>query len=138
MAEIIAYFSLYQPFFEGEEALPVCYMRMANDPLPWPHVMKWQIPEQVLRFFLFAAMTLPFLTTWKNWRFARRTWTILVGCFVLAYFAATVPSGSNIEGFIYMRPEFVEGGFWKGQPEAIIHSFLMSTIVADWGIRKNK
>ena len=138
IAGIIAYFSLYKPFFEGEEALLACYMRMADDPVLWPHVMKWQIPGQVLRGFLFAIVMLPFLNTWKDWRFGKRTWTILAGYFILTHFAATAPSGSNIEGFIYMRPEFVEAGFWKGQPEAIIHGLLMSTIVAAWGIRKNK
>ena len=138
IAGIIAYFTLYQPFFEGEEALLSCYMRMADDPELWPHVMKWQVPGQVLRAILFALVMIPFFNTWKEWRFSKRVWTVFLAYFVLTCFAATSPSGGNIEGFIYMRPEFVETGFWKSQPEGIIHGLIMASILAKWGIGKKK
>ncbi|MFC2124195.1 hypothetical protein ACFLU5_05230 [Bacteroidota bacterium] len=138
IAGIIAYFTLYQPFFEGEEALLSCFMRMRDDPELWPHVMKWQTQGQVLRAILFAVVMLPFFTTWKEWKLSKRIWTVLVAYFILTHFAATAPSGGNIEGFIYMRPEFVEDGFWKYQPEAIIHGLIMAGILAKWGIRRRK
>ncbi len=113
-------------------------LRMVDDSELWPHAMAWQTPGQIFRAILFALVMLPFYTTWRSWNCSKRTWTVLLAYFILTHFAATDPSGGNIEGFIYMRPEFVEAGFWKSQPEAIIHGLIMATILAKWGLRKKK
>jgi hypothetical protein len=76
---------------------------------------------------LISLVLLPFMDTLKKMAFWKRTGLIFALMFVLIHLAAAAPSPSNIEGFIYMKPElFNMKTFLLTQPEMIFQSLLFA------------
>jgi hypothetical protein len=120
----------YKPFWEGPNPLYAPFMRTMSDPNLWEQATAWQIPGQLLRGLLMALAISPILPKLEEISFARRYAFIAGLFFVFAHLAASAPSPANIEGAIYMRPEFVTPAFWACQPEMIAHSLLAGFLVA--------
>ena len=126
----IAYQLFYKPFWEGPSPLYAPFMRTMSEPALWEQAMMWQIPGQLLRGLLMALAISPVLTKLEEISFARRYAFIAGLFFVFTHLAASAPSPGNIEGALYMRPEFVVQGFWACQPEIIAHSLLAGFLIA--------
>jgi hypothetical protein len=126
----IAYPLFYKPFWEGPNPLYAPFLRTMATPALWEQAMAWQIPGQLLRGLLMALVLIPVLPKLAEISFARRYAFIAGLFFVFTHLAATAPSPANIEGAIYMRPEFVLPAFWACQPEIIAHSLLAGGLIA--------
>ena len=126
----IAYQLFYKPFWEGPSPIYAPFMRTMAEPALWEQTMLWQIPGQLLRGLLMALAISPVLSKLEEISFARRYAFIAGLLFLFAHLAASPPSPGNIEGAIYMRPEFVVQGFWVSQPEMIAHSLLAGFLIA--------
>lgn len=128
----IAYQLFYTPFWEGPAPLYAPFLRTMADPDLWQQAMTWQIPGQLLRGLLMALALFPILPKLEELSFARRYAFIAALFFVFAHLAASAPSPGNIEGALYMRPEFVIPAFWASQPEMIAHSLFAGFLTARW------
>lgn len=126
----IAYPLFYKPFWEGPSPIYASFMRTMAEPELWQQAMQWQIPGQLGRGLLMALAISPMLVQLERVSFARRYAYIAGLMFVFAHLAASAPSPGNIEGLIYMRPEFVAQGFLPSQPEMIGHSLLAGFLIA--------
>ena len=126
----IAFQLFYKPFWEGPSPLYAPFMRTMSEPALWEQAMLWQIPGQLLRGLLMALAISPVLFKLDEISFARRYAFIAGLFFVFGHMAASAPSPANIEGALYMRPEFVAQGFWLSQPEIIAHSLLAGFLIA--------
>ena len=80
----------------------------------------------------------PMLIKLEEISFARRYAFIAGLFFVFAHLAASAPSPGNIEGALYMRPEFVSQGFLPNQPEMIAHSLLAGFLIGKFMVRPAK
>lgn len=126
----IAYQLFYKPFWEGPSPLYAPFLRTMSEPALWEQAMTWQIPGQLLRGLLMALAISPVLTKLEEISFARRYAFIAGLFFVFAHLAASAPAPGNIEGALYMRPEFVTQGFLASQPEMIAHSLVAGFFIA--------
>jgi hypothetical protein len=126
----IAFQMFYKPFWEGPNPLYAPFLRTMADPTLWEQAMAWQIPGQLLRGLLMALAISPILPKLEEISLARRYAFIAGLFFVFGHLAASAPSPANIEGAIYMRPEFVMPAFWACQPEMIAHGLLAGFLIA--------
>ncbi len=134
----IAYPLFYKPFWEGPNPLYAPFVRTMADPALWEQAMAWQIPGQLLRGLLMALALVPILPKLEETSLARRYAFIAGLLFVFAHLAASATSPGNIEGALYMRPEFVSAGFWASQPEMIAHSLLGGFLIARFMVKPVK
>lgn len=134
----IAYQLINKEFWEGSSPLLSVYLRTPVDQNLWNHVMIWQIPGQLVRALLFAIVLLPIFDSIKPWGFLKKFTFFSTLFFVFTHFASAVPSPANIEGLIYMKPEFIQLGFTKMQPEMILYSIIVGLIIAQFSIKKEK
>ncbi len=82
-----------------------------------------------------ALALVPILPKLEEISFARRYAFIAGLLFIFAHLAASAPSPGNIEGALYMRPEFVSQGFWASQPEMIAHSLFAGLLIAKFMVK---
>ncbi len=126
----IAYPLFYKPFWEGPDPLYAPFVRTMAEPVLWQEAMTWQIPGQLLRGLLMALALFPVLPMLEQISFARR-YTFIAGLFfVFAHLAASAPMPGNIEGVLYMLPQYVSAGFWASQPEMIGYSLCAGFLIA--------
>jgi len=96
----------------------------------WNFAMIWQIPGQLLRALLIGLVLLPLHSALKEWA-GLKIFLFFSGLlFVLTHFSSAVPSPANIEGLVYMRPEFIQLGFNKMQPEMILKRIISGIIIS--------
>ncbi len=134
----IAYPLFYKPFWEGPNPLYAPFIRTMATPGLWEQAMAWQIPGQLLRGLLMALVFIPLLSKLEELSLLRRYVFIAGLLFVFAHLAASAPSPGNIEGALYMRPEFVTAGFWASQPEMIAHSLFGGFLIARFMVKPAK
>lgn len=134
----IAYQLLTRVFWEGQQPLLSSYLRTPGSPELWNFAMTWQIPVQILRSLLAALVLLPLYPTLKAWGGWKRFFFLSALVFVMTHLAAAVPSPANLEGLVYMKPEFVRLGFFKMQPEMVLYSLLFGAISARFLYRKER
>jgi len=132
----ISYQLFYKPFWEGQNPLFAPFMRTIIEPELWKHTTVWQIPGQILRGLLMSIVLYPVLNKIIELSFIRRYLFIGGLLYIFAHFASSAPSPANIEGFIYMRPEFVNAFFLKGQPEMIMYSLFAGFLISRFMIKK--
>ncbi len=131
----IAYPLLYKPFWEGPDPLYAPFVRTMAEPALWQEAMAWQIPGQLLRGLLMALALFPVLPMLEQISFARRYAFIAGLFFVFAHLAASAPMPGNIEGVLYMLPQYVTAGFWASQPEMIAHSLFAGFLIAKFMVK---
>jgi len=106
------------------------FMRLPGEGKVWQHAAMWGLPAQFVRGILIAIVLLPFVKVFTGYKFWKRVAVLTSMHFVLTHFASSSPSGSNIEGFVYLRPELIDATFWAGQPKIILQGLLLGLIAA--------
>lgn len=134
----IAYQLLTKEFWEGSNPLLSLYLRTPGNPELWNFAMIWQIPGQIIRSLLIGSVLLPLYDTFKKWDFVKTFLFVSGLLFVLTHLSSAVPSPANIEGFIYMKPDFINSGFIKMQPEMILYSLTAGLIFAKFAFKQEK
>ncbi len=134
----IAYPLFSKPFWEGPNPLYAPFVRTMAEPALWEQAMAWQIPGQLLRGLLMAFVFIPLLPKLEEISLTRRYAFVAGLLFVFAHLAASAPSPGNIEGALYMRPEFVTVGFWPSQPEMIAYSLFGGFLIARFMVKSVK
>jgi hypothetical protein len=133
----IAYQLITKQFYVGDGALFTAYLRSESNPAEWAHANIWLIPGVVLRAVLISLVLLPFVETLKKMKFLQRVSVLFILMFVLIHLAAAAPSPSNIEGFIYMKPELISvTSFLLTQPEMIFQCLLFA-LGLSWILKKS-
>jgi len=127
-----SYQLITKPFWEGQNPLLSAYLRTPGNEELWKFAMTWQIPAQILRSLLLGLALLPLFETLKEWSFTKRFSFLSILFFVFTHFAAAVPSPANLEGLVYMKPEFVKLGFFQMQIEMILYSLITGLIAAKY------
>ncbi|MBN1429216.1 MAG: hypothetical protein JXB07_12650 [Anaerolineae bacterium] len=118
----LAYELFTKQFYQGENPTFI-FMRTESDPLLWQHTMAWMLPGQALRGILMALALLPFMKTLVDMNVAKRALALASIYFVFSHLSAAGPTTSNIEGFIYFRPEYFNARiFLLTQPEIIFQA----------------
>jgi hypothetical protein len=132
----LAYQFITKELWEGEHPLLSQYLRTPGNEDLWTFAMTWQIPAQLLRSVLIALALLPLQTHLKEWSFSRRLLFFSILLFVTTHLSSAAPSPANIEGLVYMRPEFIQSGFLKMQVEMILYSIIAGWIFAKYAYPK--
>jgi hypothetical protein len=136
IAGAVAYPLLTKQFYVGANPIFATFMRTEAEPYLWNHVMTWQIPGQILRGLLIAAVLYPFFDMLKEWSFWRRFLTIAGLYLVLGFWASTVAAPGTIDGIIYMRPEITPYAHLMVQPEIVGQGLTLGAWIAWWMTRK--
>ena len=132
----IAYQFITKEFWEGTNPLLSVYLRTPGNVELWNYAMIWQIPGQLLRSLLIGLVLLPLHSALKQWPALKTFLFFSALLFVLTHLSSAVPSPANIEGLVYMRPEFIKLGFMRMQPEMILYSLIAGLIFAKYAYKK--
>ena len=127
-----SYQLITKPLWEGENPLLAAYLRTPGNAELWNFAMLWQIPAQILRSLLLGLALLPLFNTLQEWNFTKRFLFLSSLFFVFTHIASAAPSPANIEGLVYMKPEFVKEGFFLMQVEMILYSLLVGWSASKW------
>jgi hypothetical protein len=130
VAGAVAINFFYTGFWDGPAPLYRPFLRTMVEPELWRHAEIWQIPGQIIRALLMALVLLPVAVRLKEMTVGIRCLFFFGLLFIFTHLAAAAPSPANIEGFIYMRPEFVQAAFWRGQAEMVLYSLLAGFLMA--------
>ncbi len=131
----LSYQLITKPLWEGENPLLSAYLRTPGNSQLWSFAMIWQIPAQLLRSLLMGLVLLPLFDTLKQWNPLKRFYFLSALFFVFTHLSSAAPSPANIEGLVYVKPEFVQLGFFLMQVEMILYSLLTGFIAAKWLFR---
>jgi hypothetical protein len=134
----ITYQLITKELWDSPDSLLANYLRTPTNTELWRYAMIWQIPAQLLRGLLIGVVLLPLLELQMEWRKSKKFYFYSSLIFVLTHFSAAVPSPANIEGLVYMKPEYIKLGFIKMQPEMLLYSLLFGFIISMYGAGKNK
>ncbi len=138
LAGSIFYQLLTKELWEGAKSLLSLYLRTTDNSELWNYAMIWQIPAQILRS-LFIGLALLFLyDNMKEWKYFRRFLFLSTIMFVFTHFSSAAPSPANIEGLVYMKPDFIKIGFLRMQPEMIFYSIIFGLISSKFLYKSNK
>lgn len=137
----LAYEIITKQFYQGEVPTFI-FMRTESDPQLWAHAMRWMIPGQAIRGIMMGLALLPFMAALVRSPILKRGLMISLVYFVFSHLSAAGPTTSNIEGFIYFRPEyFTTRTFLLTQPEIIVQSlalgFLFASLINIKGMRRS-
>ncbi len=128
----LAYQLITKQFYVGDNAIFTAYLRSEASPAEWAHTNTWIFPILLLRGFLLSLVLLPFRDTLFRFSFKKRALVLSLFIFLAAHIAAAAPSPSNLEGFVYMKPEiFTFKALLLTQPEMIAQS-LGFGLLASW------
>jgi hypothetical protein len=126
----LAYATLTHGLYEGADPLFGSYLRTPAEIRLWQHVTTWFLPAQVLRGVLIGLALSPFLSSLRRWSVRQRSVAVAGLYLVIGFWAAAVAAPGNIEGLVYLRPEFTLDVFLLVQPEIIAQGVAMSVLVA--------
>ena len=132
----ISYQLITKDLWEGPDPLLASYLRTPGDPGLWTFAMVWQIPAQLVRSLLMGLVLLPFRQPLMEWSFLKRAFFMAGLLFVFTHLAASAPSPANLEGAVYLKPEFVKQGFWIIQPEMVLYSLVGGFVFSKLTLRK--
>lgn len=132
----IAYQLITKELWERPNSLLSLYLRTPGDSELWEYAMIWQIPGQLLRALLIGLVLIPLQSSLKEWSGLKKFLFFSGLLFVLTHLSSAVPSPANIEGLVYMRPEFIQLGFVKMQPEMILYSIIAGLIFSRFAYKK--
>ena len=132
----IAYQLITKELWAGPNSLLSAYLRTPENIELWNYAMIWQIPGQLLRSLLIGLVLLPLYSSLKEWSTLKKFLFFSALLFVLTHLSSSAPSPANIEGLVYIRPEFIQLGFLKMQPEMILYSIVAGLIFAKYAYKK--
>lgn len=130
----LAFTLLTHVLYEGADPLFGSYLRTPGDPILWGHVTAWFLPAQLARGVLIGLALSPFLPSLRTMTARRRAVAITALYLVIGFWAAAVAAPGNIEGLVYLRPEFTVDVVVLVQPEIVVQGAAMSVLVG-FGIR---
>ena len=126
----LAFAMLTHGLYEGADPLFGSYLRTPGEIQLWQHVTTWFLPAQLLRGVLIGLALSPFLPVLRRWSVRQRTVAIAGLYLVIGFWAAAVAAPGNVEGLVYLRPEFTLDVVLLVQPEIIVQGAAMSLLVA--------
>lgn len=126
----LAFATLTHGLYEGARPLFGSYLRTPGETQLWQHVTTWFLPAQLLRGAVIGLALSPFLPLLRSWSVPRRTIAVAGIYLVIGFWAAAVAAPGNIEGLVYLRPEFTLDVVVLVQPEIIVQGAAMSFLVA--------
>ena len=132
----IAYQLITKELWEGPNPILSLYLRTPGNSALWNYAMIWQMPGQLLRALLIGLVLLPIHSALKEFSGLKRFLFFSGLLFVLTHLSSAVPSPANIEGLVYMRPEFIQLGFFKMQPEMFLYSIIAGLIFSKFAYKK--
>ena len=126
----LAFVTLTHGLYEGAEPLFGSYLRTPAEVDLWRHVTTWFLPAQLVRGVLIGVALSPFLPVLRRWH-ARQAAVVVAGLYlVIGFWAAAAAAPGNIEGLVYLRPEFGLETVLRVQPEFVAQGVAMSVLVA--------
>jgi hypothetical protein len=126
----LAFTFLTHGLYEGAEPLFGSYLRTPAETDLWQHVTTWFLPAQLCRGALLGLALSPFLDALRGWSAWHRALAVASIYLVFGFWAAAVAAPGNIEGLVYLRPEFSLDVVLRVQPEIIVQGAAMSALVA--------
>ena len=126
----LAFATLTHGLYEGADPLFGSYLRTPGESQLWQHVTTWFLPAQLLRGALIGLVLCPFLPQLRRWSVWKRTAAVAGLYLVIGFWAAALAAPGNIEGLVYLRPEFDLAVVLLVQPEIIVQGTAMSLLVA--------
>lgn len=132
IAGSIAYQFLTKELYTGSNPLLASYMRTEADPALWSHVVTWFLPANLLRGVLMAAALYPFVGTLTSWALLKRFLSVSALYLIFGFWAAAGAVPGNLEGFVYLRPEFTARVHFIVQPEIIGQGLAFALWLAWW------
>ena len=126
----LAFATLTHVLYEGADPLFVSYLRTPGESQLWQHVTAWFLPAQLLRGVLIGLALSPFLPLMRRWSVRQRPVAVAGLYLVIGFWAAAVAAPGNIEGLVYLRPEFSLDVHLLVQPEIVVQGVAMSFLVA--------
>jgi hypothetical protein len=125
----LAFTTLTHGLYEGADPLFGSYLRTPGEVQLWQHVTTWFLPAQLLRGVLIGLVLSPFLPLLQRWSVWQRTLAVAGLYLVIGFWAAAVAAPGNIEGLVYLQPEFTLDVVILVQPEIIVQGVAMSLLV---------
>lgn len=126
----VAFATLTHGLYEGADPLFGSYLRTPGEPQLWQHVTTWFLPAQLLRGVLIGIVLAPFLPLLRQWSVMQRTGALAGLYLVIGFWAAALAAPGNIEGLVYLRPEFDLEVVLLVHPEIVVQGVAMSFLVA--------
>jgi hypothetical protein len=126
----IAFATLTHGLYEGADPLFGSYLRTPAETELWQHVTTWFLPAQLLRGVLIGLVLSPFLVLLRGWSVWQRTVALTGLYLVIGFWAAALAAPGNIEGLVYLRPEFTFDVVLLVQPEIVGQGVAMSLLIA--------
>lgn len=119
------------PDMYREKGRVLDYLRDMSNETESAHVTKWFFPAQILRGVLLAIVLLPIVGLLGQISFAAR-FAFFAGLLIFyADFASAVPFNGNIEGFVYMKPRYLQSGkVWKFYLETVLYAVIVGAAAA--------
>lgn len=130
IAGAFAFATMTHVLYEGAHPLFGSYLRTPGEADLWTHVTTWFLPAQLLRGALIGLALSPFLAVLRTWSLPRRALALAGLYLVLGFWGAAVAAPGNIEGLVYLRPEFGLDTALLVQPEIIVQGVTMSLLIA--------
>jgi hypothetical protein len=130
VAGALAFATLTHGLYEGADPLFGSYVRTPGETELWQHVTAWFLPAQLVRGALIGLALSPFLPSLQRWSVWKRTAAVTGLYLVIGFWGAAVAAPGNIEGLVYLRPEFNLDVVLLVQPEIIVQGAAMALLVA--------
>ena len=126
----LAFMTLTHGLYEGADPLFGSYLRTPGETQLWQHVTTWFLPTQLVRGALIGLALCPFLPLLRRWSVWKRTAVVAGLYLVVGFWASAVAAPGNLEGLVYLRPEFSLDVVLLVQPEIIVQGVALSALVA--------
>jgi hypothetical protein len=126
----LAFATLTHGLYEGADPLFGAYLRTPGEAGLWQHVTTWFLPAQLVRGLLLGLALSPFLELLRSWSIPRRAAAVAGLYLVVGFWAAAVAAPGNIEGLVYLRPEFDLDVVLAVQPEFLGQGIGMALLIA--------
>ena len=130
LAGALAFATLTHGLYEGAHALFGSYLRTPGETQLWQNVTTWFLPAQLLRGLLIGLVLSPFLPLLRRWSVWKRTTAVAGLYLVMGFWAAALAAPGNIDGLVYLRPEFSLDVVLLVQPEIVVQGAAMALLVA--------
>ncbi len=117
--------------YRGRERI-MDYLRDMSSEQESSHVQRWVLPSQLLRGLLMSIVLYPVLGPIGELSFALRLLFMVGLLFIYTHLSSAAPCIDNIEGFIYMKEQYIKKrAFLNFQREMIIYSLVLG-ILFSW------
>jgi hypothetical protein len=122
---------LAKKFYSGKNRLYRSFFRDVDDENENKRITKLLIPTQFIRAILMSVVLYPILPFLMELSFGMKFIFMSSLMFIYADFASAVAFSNTIEGFLYLKKEYVEKKvFWIIQFEAILYGVLFGLLSA--------